>query len=236
MPRCCGIVRLLRLVALVKFGRFSRAVQEIADGDRASGVTICRHDRRSPACCCCSARRRSTGRKGAIQPEPSASIPRALWWAIITLTTVGYGDVSPITPLGKFLASMVALGGIALVAMPTGIIAAAFSEAMQRRRAGPNRRSALAERSRRSGERSGPAIEKTSVAAMKDQIFEFFRRLAEDNPVARDRAGIRQYLPAAGRRGAVGAGDRCRGEQGDAHAVRRGEDAGSRCSSWARTG
>jgi voltage-gated potassium channel len=57
-----------------------------------------------------------------------------LWWSIITLTTVGYGDVSPVTPLGKFLASFVALAGIGLVAMPTGIMAAAFSEAMQNRR------------------------------------------------------------------------------------------------------
>ena len=58
----------------------------------------------------------------------------AIYFCILTLTTVGYGDVSPITPLGKFLAALVALGGIGLVAMPTGIIAAAFSDAMQRHR------------------------------------------------------------------------------------------------------
>ena len=56
------------------------------------------------------------------------------WLSAVTMTTVGYGDTAPITPLGKVFASMVALSGIALVAMPTGIIAAAFSEAMQRRR------------------------------------------------------------------------------------------------------
>jgi voltage-gated potassium channel len=72
--------------------------------------------------------------EGHIQPKEFGSIPRALWWSINTLTTVGYGDAVPITPLGKVFASMVALSGIALVAMPTGIIAAAFSEAMQRRR------------------------------------------------------------------------------------------------------
>jgi voltage-gated potassium channel len=69
-----------------------------------------------------------------LQPDEFGSIPRALWWSVNTLTTVGYGDVVPITPLGKIFASIVALSGIALVAMPTGIIAAAFSEAMQRRR------------------------------------------------------------------------------------------------------
>jgi voltage-gated potassium channel len=57
-----------------------------------------------------------------------------MWWAIITLTTVGYGDVSPITPLGKMLAAFVALSGIGLVALPAGILAAAFSDAMQRHR------------------------------------------------------------------------------------------------------
>lgn len=52
---------------------------------------------------------------------------------------MGYGDASPITPLGKFLASIVALGGIGLVAMPTGIMASAFSDAMQRRREAANK-------------------------------------------------------------------------------------------------
>lgn len=72
--------------------------------------------------------------EGDVQPQKFGSIPRALWWSIITLTTVGYGDVSPITPIGKILASLVAIAGIGLVAMPTGIMAAAFSEAMRNRR------------------------------------------------------------------------------------------------------
>lgn len=72
--------------------------------------------------------------EGAIQPEAFGSIPRALWWSVITLTTVGYGDVSPMTAEGKMVAGMVALAGIALVALPTGILAAAFSDGMQRRR------------------------------------------------------------------------------------------------------
>ncbi|HIJ44269.1 MAG TPA: two pore domain potassium channel family protein [Rhodospirillaceae bacterium] len=66
--------------------------------------------------------------EGAAQPEAFGSIPRALWWAIATLTTIGYGDVYPITALGKVCASIVAITSIAIIAMPTGIMAAAFSD------------------------------------------------------------------------------------------------------------
>ena len=52
------------------------------------------------------------------------SIPQSIYWAIVTLTTVGYGDISPITPLGQFLASMVMILGYAIIAVPTGIVTA----------------------------------------------------------------------------------------------------------------
>ena len=61
-----------------------------------------------------------------IQPEAFGSIPAALWWAVITLTTIGYGDVYPITPLGKVLTTFVALLGLGMVAIPTGLLAAAL--------------------------------------------------------------------------------------------------------------
>lgn len=69
------------------------------------------------------------------QPEHFGSIPRALWWAVSTLTTVGYGDVVPVTALGKLFAAFTAIAGIGLIAMPTGILAAAFSEAFAQARA-----------------------------------------------------------------------------------------------------
>lgn len=62
------------------------------------------------------------------QPEKFASIPAAMWWAIATLTTVGYGDVFPITPLGQFVAAFIAVLGIGMFALPTGILGAAFVE------------------------------------------------------------------------------------------------------------
>ena len=73
--------------------------------------------------------------EGEVQPDKFGSIPRALWWAVATLTTIGYGDVYPVTPLGKVFAGVTALASIGLVAMPTGILAAAFSEALQRHKA-----------------------------------------------------------------------------------------------------
>jgi len=50
------------------------------------------------------------------------SIPESIYWAIVTITTVGYGDISPVTPLGKFIASIIMLIGYGIIAVPTGII------------------------------------------------------------------------------------------------------------------
>lgn len=72
--------------------------------------------------------------EGRAQPEAFGSIPRALWWSIVTLTTIGYGDVYPITLLGRISASLIAISGIGIIAMPTGIFAAAFTETVQERK------------------------------------------------------------------------------------------------------
>ena len=70
---------------------------------------------------------------GGQQQESFASIPRAIWWAIATLTTVGYGDVYPVTPLGRFFASVIAIAGIGMVALPAGVFASAFSDEIRER-------------------------------------------------------------------------------------------------------
>ncbi|MGI0105969.1 ion transporter [Salinimicrobium sp. WS361] len=62
------------------------------------------------------------------QPEHFSSIPETMWWGIATLTTVGYGDMYPVTGLGQFLGGIIAIIGIGLFALPTGILAAGFSE------------------------------------------------------------------------------------------------------------
>ena len=67
------------------------------------------------------------------QPEVFSSIPETLWWSLITLTTVGYGDVAPITAIGKVIGGITAFMGVCVVALMTGIVASAFSSQVSRR-------------------------------------------------------------------------------------------------------
>ena len=66
------------------------------------------------------------------QPEAFGSIPEAMWWAVVTLTTVGYGDVSPITPFGKLLGGAVTILGVGTFALPAGILASGFAQEIQK--------------------------------------------------------------------------------------------------------
>jgi voltage-gated potassium channel len=67
------------------------------------------------------------------QPENFGSIPAAMWWAIVTITTVGYGDVTPITLAGRLIASMTMVTGYVMLGLPVGIVATAFAEEIHRR-------------------------------------------------------------------------------------------------------
>jgi voltage-gated potassium channel len=68
------------------------------------------------------------------QPQVFASIPDAMWWAIVTMTTVGYGDVVPVTPAGKVIGSLIAVIGLGMVALPAGLLASGFSDQLHQRR------------------------------------------------------------------------------------------------------
>ena len=68
------------------------------------------------------------------QPQVFASIPDAMWWAIVTMTTVGYGDMVPVTPLGKVVGGVIAIVGLGMVALPAGLLASGFSEQLHQRR------------------------------------------------------------------------------------------------------
>lgn len=72
--------------------------------------------------------------EGDVQPDKFPDIPHALWWAVVTITTVGYGDVFPVTPLGKLVGAATALLGILMIALPTGVFGAAFVEELNNRR------------------------------------------------------------------------------------------------------
>jgi len=124
------LVRLLRLIRVAKLGRYSRAWTEISRAllDRREALAICLGLALTAVLVCATA---LYFVEGDVQPEAFGSIPRAAWWAVATLTTIGYGDVYPVTPLGRFLGALAALASIGVVALPAGILAAAFSDAIK---------------------------------------------------------------------------------------------------------
>jgi voltage-gated potassium channel len=72
----------------------------------------------------------------AAQPTVFSSIPATMWWGINAMATVGYGDIHPVTPLGKLLAGLSAVVGIALFALPTGILVSGFTEHIRHHKTG----------------------------------------------------------------------------------------------------
>ena len=126
-------LRVLRLLRVFKLTRYSRAMQLLLQSFRdesssllaaffimsvvlilaSCGIYLIEHD---------------------IQPDKFGSIPAAMWWAMATLTTVGYGDVVPVTPLGRFFGGMITLVSMGMVAIPTGLLASSFSEQLRKRR------------------------------------------------------------------------------------------------------
>jgi len=71
--------------------------------------------------------------EGHVQPEQFGTIPHAMWWAIATLGTIGYGDVVPITAVGRIIAALTILTGLILIGLPVGVVATAFADEVHRR-------------------------------------------------------------------------------------------------------
>ncbi len=126
-------LRVIRLLRIFKLTRYSAAMQVLldvlAEEGRivfaaffllfillmltSSGIYLIEHD---------------------VQPEAFGSIPAAMWWAMATLTTVGYGDIVPVTGWGKFFGGCISVIGMGMVALPAGILASGFSDQLHRRR------------------------------------------------------------------------------------------------------
>jgi voltage-gated potassium channel len=68
------------------------------------------------------------------QPKVFSDVPAAMWWGVVTMTTLGYGDMVPVTPLGRMLGGLTAIIGIAMIALPAGVLASGFTEQMRLRR------------------------------------------------------------------------------------------------------
>lgn len=126
-------VRLFRLFRLLKLFAMFPAFREIGQAVRDAGRRLAATAAMAGVMLFSSAVLLYVVEADA-QPEAFGSVPRALWWAVATLTTVGYGDVYPVTTLGRIAAGFVAILGVGLVALPAGILASAFAE-----RLGPKR-------------------------------------------------------------------------------------------------
>ena len=126
-------LRILRLMRLLKFSHYSSALEDL--------ISAVRHESRSFAATLyllLLALLISSSliyvAEQDVQPEHFGSIPQAMWWTVVTLTTVGYGDIVPYTVAGKFIATLTALMGVCVVALLTGIVATGFTNQVAMRR------------------------------------------------------------------------------------------------------
>ena len=128
------VLRVLRLARLVKLARFVPAFDVLGATVARAGTQLLTTLAMALALVYVSAvALYCIEGVGGQQQEGFSSIPRALWWAIVTLTTVGYGDVYPVTALGRVFAAIIPLAGIGVVALPAGVFASAFSDELRER-------------------------------------------------------------------------------------------------------
>jgi len=131
--RFLRIIRLIRILRLLKMGRYSNSLQILGNVLRRKKeelvVTIFVTGMLLLLASSCMYYVEADA-----QPDSFPNIIAAFWWGVATLTTVGYGDVYPVTVLGKIISGIVALLGIGIVALPAGIISAGFLEVLQERK------------------------------------------------------------------------------------------------------
>ena len=127
--RIARAIRLLRLVRILKIGRYAHAVNMLANVIVRKKEELAIATFVTVMVLVLSASFMYFAEHEA-QPEAFRSIPATMWWAVVTLTSVGYGDVSPITGIGKVIGAAVCMVGVVVVALPTGILASGFLEEM----------------------------------------------------------------------------------------------------------
>ncbi len=132
LPVDFRILRILWLLRLLKLARYSPALQTLA--------LVLHTERRAlfgallvMACLLLFAATGIYYIERHVQPDVFGSVPASMWWALSTLTTVGYGDVVPLTPLGRLFGGLIMLFGLGMFALPIGIIATGFSQETNRR-------------------------------------------------------------------------------------------------------
>lgn len=129
------VARLLRVLRVLKLGRYSRALTTLGRVLSSRRAELAAMGIATMLVLLVAATLMYYLEHEA-QPERFSSIPESMWWAIVTLTTIGYGDAYPITSLGKAVGGVVALCGIGVVALPTAIIAQAFAEELRGQKSG----------------------------------------------------------------------------------------------------
>lgn len=127
------VLRVFRVLRILKLGRYSRSIQTL--------ITVIKNESHAliaavsvlmlftiiAATCIYYI-------EHTAQPDVFSSIPASVWWALVTLTTVGYGDIVPITPGGKIFGGLITILGICFYALPAGILSSSFTSQMQMRR------------------------------------------------------------------------------------------------------
>ncbi len=130
------LLRMLRFLRLAKLGRYSTAMQTLGRVIASKGPDLAALFTVLVMLLIVASTLMYFAEHDA-QPDAFSSIPAAMWWAVATLTTVGYGDVYPVTPLGRLLGSVIAILGIGFIALPTGLLSAGYVDEIARQRAQP---------------------------------------------------------------------------------------------------
>ncbi len=133
--RIIRAVRLFRLFRLFKIGRYSQSLNRLANVIKSKKEELVITLFSAVVLLIIASSLMYFIEKEA-QPDVFGSIPDAMWWGAVTLTTVGYGDVYPVTLLGKFIGAFIAVLGIGLFALPAGIIASGFAEELHKQKEG----------------------------------------------------------------------------------------------------